>query len=58
MGTCHLCPPDDQDVPDEMIADHVRVLHAATFGDVERWPDGSPVVYDATLNPDDFQPDE
>jgi hypothetical protein len=55
MGTCYVCPPEDNHVPDEEFLDHLRVLHPDVYGDgPERWPDGSVVVYDMTLDPADF----
>lgn len=33
--------------------DHFRVLHP-DMGEFETWPDGSPVVVDKSLEPDDF----
>lgn len=39
-----------------LIEDHARLLHPAQWGDgPERWPDGTPVVYDTTLEPEDFR---
>ena len=55
MATCHVCPPGDQQVPDEEMDDHLRVVHPELYGDgPERWPDGRVVVYDTTLEPGDF----
>lgn len=55
MATCHVCPAGDQHVPDEGIAEHLRVVHPDLYGDgPERWPDGQVVVHDTTLEPGDF----
>ncbi|MET0416022.1 MAG: hypothetical protein ABW022_08380 [Actinoplanes sp.] len=55
MATCHVCPPDDSNVPDEELYDHLRVIHPDLFGSgPERWPDGEIVVHDMTLEPGDF----
>lgn len=37
----------------EVMDDHFRLLHPAN--DLERWPDGGPVVIDTTLEPSDFE---
>lgn len=56
MATCHVCPPGDNRVPDDEMVDHLRVVHPEVYGDgPERWPDGSVVVYDQTLQPADFE---
>lgn len=54
---CNLCdaeePDDDTGIP--KMLDHLRVMHPEQYGDgPERWPDGSIVVYDTTLEPGDF----
>jgi hypothetical protein len=55
MATCHVCPPDAEKVADEEMVNHLRLLHPELYGDgPERWPDGSVVVYDQTLEPGDF----
>lgn len=52
---CLLCPPDDQDLGDEDLMDHLRLHHPEQWGDgPDRWPDGRPVVVDRTLDPRDF----
>lgn len=39
----------------EAVTDHLRVLHPDAYGDgPERWPDGTLVVYDQTLEPGEF----
>ncbi|HEY3259622.1 MAG TPA: hypothetical protein VGJ95_05025 [Pseudonocardiaceae bacterium] len=55
MATCHVCPPGCQNVPDDDMLDHLRVIHPDLYGDgPERWPDGRVVIVDMTLEPDDF----
>jgi len=55
VATCHICPPDDNTVPDREMVDHLRVLHPDLYGDgPPRWPDGSIVFVDYTLEPDNF----
>lgn len=37
------------------ILEHLRLLHPDAYGDgPEQWPDGTVVIYDTTLEPDDF----
>lgn len=56
MATCHLCPDGDNQLPDAGMLDHLRVLHPDAYGDgPQRWPDGSLVVLDCTLEPWDFE---
>jgi hypothetical protein len=38
----------------EDFADHLRVMHPDEYEKVEKWPDGSPVVVDNTLEPEEF----
>lgn len=55
MATCHICPPEDQDISDAEMFDHLRVFHPDVWGDgPECWPDGQVVVHDMTLEPTDF----
>lgn len=55
MATCYVCPPGDNNVPDEEMFNHLQEVHPHVFGDGPgRWPDGSVVVYDMTLEPSDF----
>jgi hypothetical protein len=35
----------------EDVAEHVRIIHGE---DLERWPDGTPVLWDTTLEPAEF----
>lgn len=54
MGTCWVCQPAAW-VDDEEILDHLRLMHPDMWEDgPQRWLDGALVVYDATLEPDDF----
>lgn len=55
MITCHLCPAEDNQVPDLEILDHIRVFHPEHHAELRRWPDGEPVVEDHTLEPSDFE---
>jgi hypothetical protein len=55
MATCHMCPTADQQVPDDEMLDHLRVIHPDVWGDgPELWPDGEIVVHDRTVQPGDF----
>ena len=38
----------------EALLDHMYTVHGVD-GEMERWPDGEPVVYDETLEPADFE---
>jgi hypothetical protein len=52
-GHCHCC---HEQVPGAEMLDHLRVVHPDVYGDgPERWPDGSLVVVDGTLGPEDFR---
>lgn len=48
--TCELCGETAEGLA---ILDHLRVMHAEDT-EVQKWPDGTPVVVDATLAPEDF----
>lgn len=37
--------------------EHFRVFHPDAYEQMQRWPDGSPVVVDDSLSPDDFTSD-
>lgn len=50
-GRCLLCPCD---VPEATIVDHVTRTHPDRLDSMETWPDGRPVILDATLLPNDF----
>ena len=52
-ATCHVCEPPQ--VIGERILDHLRLLHPEQYGDGPAcWPDGSLVIVDTTLDPEDF----
>lgn len=54
---CGLCDWEQPDAEGGLEAsnDHLRVMHPDEYGDgPERWPDGSLVVYDDTLEPGEF----
>lgn len=53
---CNLCGDEWPDAEGglESFIDHMRVLHPAEYEKPERWPDGSLVVHDDTLEPEDF----
>lgn len=54
---CNLCHDEWPDAEGglESVLDHLRVMHPGEeVGDIERWPDGSVVIYDDTLQPEDF----
>lgn len=56
MAICFVCPPGDNTVPDSEMVDHLRLIHPDVYGDgPECWPDGSVVVVDCTLEPEDFR---
>jgi hypothetical protein len=50
-AVCDYCHPP-QVIPLEDLAVHVYVEHGETL---DGWPDGAPVVVDATLEPGDFR---
>ncbi|WP_433796063.1 hypothetical protein [Actinoplanes sp. CA-252034] len=51
MATCNLCPPEDRDVPDERMADHLRTAHPEVAADGTDEHDGSSIVQDVALEP-------
>jgi hypothetical protein len=57
---CELCGHEDKTAADilddvRLMDDHLRVMHPDEYGDgPERWPDGSVVLHDETLEPEDF----
>jgi hypothetical protein len=59
VGFCRLCL-DEQGEPLPLLAtellDHLRKVHGMDVK-LETWPDGSPVVVDHTLEPEDFEPE-
>lgn len=51
---CSLCP-EEGDGGAEGALEHLRLVHPEVYGDgPERWPDGSLVVSDDTLEPEEF----
>jgi hypothetical protein len=54
IGICGLC--GERVAAADLIV-HLRVEHDFDE-DVETWPDGTPVVVDTTLEPDDFKSGE
>lgn len=54
MARCALC---NATYPDAEMLDHLESEHPALAADasLERWPDGHPVIFDHTLEPDDFE---
>ena len=49
-GFCQICGEKEQN----LIA-HIQNMHPDAYGDgFLEWPDGSPVVIDMTLEPEDF----
>lgn len=52
-GICHLCEPA-ADVPTFDLLNHLRVVHPDWYEPPECWPDGSVVILDETLAPEDF----
>lgn len=52
LARCYLCDPP-HNVATEALIDHFRVVHGLDAVP-ERWPDGSLVVVDDTLEPGDF----
>lgn len=55
MATCSLCGAR---YPDQDMLSHIEAAHPALAADatLERWPDGTPVIIDNTLKPEDFEP--
>lgn len=52
---CELCKEWIEWETLEDAADHMRLYHPDEVGEPERWPDGSLVVVDESLTPDDFR---
>lgn len=50
----HPAPNDNVYEGIEACADHMRVLHPDLYEQMQRWPDGAPVVIDKTLEPENF----
>lgn len=51
-GTCALCGAT---VPMELLFGHLEEHGLHPERDLLRWPDGSPVIVDETLEPGDFE---
>lgn len=49
---CNLCEPPAI-MPADRLIDHLRLMHAYEMQPAT-WPDGSLVIVDTTLEPDDF----
>jgi hypothetical protein len=60
LVTCQLCGERLADTGEDMAADmleameHLRLFHPDQYEEPETWPDGSLVVEDQSLEPDDF----
>lgn len=52
--TCALCK---HRFPAAGIWNHLDIVHGITDIEIAEWPDGSPVIVDATLEPGDFAED-
>jgi hypothetical protein len=58
--TCQLCGERLAGTGEDMAADmltaleHIRLLHPDVYEEPETWPDGSLVVVDESLEPNDF----
>lgn len=50
---CNLCEPPHRILIADLV-EHLAVVHGYE-ADVSTWPDGSPVIVDKTLEPDDFR---
>jgi hypothetical protein len=59
---CELCEEwVEHDAPTDNVyegiaagMEHFRVLHPETFAEIEKWPDGAPVVVHEEVAPEDF----
>ncbi|GAA0559311.1 hypothetical protein GCM10010172_47960 [Paractinoplanes ferrugineus] len=51
MATCNLCPPDNREVADDEMADHLRTVHPEVEPDGTGRTDDSTIVRDASLEP-------
>jgi hypothetical protein len=62
---CGLCDATvEHDAPEDSVyegiaaaAGHFRLIHPEAYEELQRWPDGSPVVVDESIDPDDFKSD-
>lgn len=57
---CDLCGHSDESATtllDDalLIDDHFRLFHPDIWAQSERWPDGSIVIEDTTIEPGDFE---
>lgn len=49
MVTCLACAPP-RNVAGHALMEHLRILHPVIYQQIERWPDGTPVVMDQTAD--------
>jgi len=49
---CDLCATFQ---PADTLLDHIRLMHPDDYEELAVWPDGSPVIIDNTLEPEDFE---
>lgn len=49
---CQLCQPPRR-LPLDALWEHLRIVHDLD-AEFAEWPDGSPVIIDSTLEPEDF----
>lgn len=50
-GFCNVC---EEDVPSHDLMGHIRVMHPDLYEEPLTWPDGSYVIIDESLEPQDF----
>ncbi len=53
-AVCTICSTELDIDSLEGVIDHLREEHSESYVEPERWPDGALVVYDETLEPEDF----
>lgn len=51
MIVCDMCRDR---FPDDEVLDHLAVIHADLYGQVQTWPDGEPAILNTTLTPEDY----
>ncbi|AHH98263.1 hypothetical protein [Kutzneria albida] len=51
-GHCHVCRSD---MPSVDLLNHLRLLHPDVWGALETWPDGHVVIFDDSVEPNDFK---
>ncbi len=51
-GWCWTCK---EEVHSEELLDHLRLIHPSVYEEPAKWPDGTRVVVDETLEPGDFE---